>query len=103
MATPGKRRKTKRVARARTKTKQQRKNYTKNAIADVGPVSLAEAKALAHAKKPKLAVHAARESAAPPASPAPLGAERQRLEQERHDEFARRIQEYKAIMGIMKK
>lgn len=58
---------------------------------------------MAQAKDPKLEARAARKGAAPPASPAPVGAERERLEQERRDEFARRIKEYKATMEIMKK
>ncbi|MGA7065571.1 MAG: hypothetical protein WB048_04470, partial [Pseudolabrys sp.] len=103
MAASGKRRKTKRVARAKAGIKKRRKNDTKKTAAEVGPVTLAEAKALAHAKHPKLAMRAARKGAAPPASHAPVGAERERLEQERRDEFTRRIQEYKATMEIMKK
>ena len=103
MAASGKRRKTKRVARAKAGIKKRRKNDTKKTAAEVGPVTLAEAKALAQAKHPKLAMRAARKGAAPPASPAPVGAERERLEQERRDEFTRRIQEYKATMEIMKK
>lgn len=47
-------------------------------------------------------MRAARKTATPPASPAAVGAERERLEQERRAEFARRIQEYKATMEIMK-
>jgi hypothetical protein len=102
MAASGKRRKTRPVARAKKGVKKQRK-ITKETAPDTGPVTLAEAKALAQAKDPKLAIRAARKSAVPPASPAPVGAERERLEQERRDEFARRIQEYKATMEIMKK
>ena len=102
MAASGKRRKTKQVARAKTAIKKHRKKHQKN-CPDAGPVTLAEAKALAQAKHPKLAVRAARKGAAPPASPAPVGAERERLEKERRDEFTRRIQEYKATMEIMKK
>lgn len=41
-----------------------------------GPVTLAEAKALAQAKQPKLAMRAVRKGALPPASPAAVGAER---------------------------
>jgi len=102
MAASGKRKKAKRVVRAKKGIKKQQTNIKKTAP-DAGPVSLAEAKALAQAKDPKLAVRAARKGAAPPASPATVGAERERLEQERREEFARRIQEYKATMGIMKK
>ena len=67
-----------------------------------GPVTLAEARALAMAKQPTLATRAVR-AAAPPASPAAVGAERQRLEKERQQEIARRVREYKATMSIMKK
>jgi len=100
MAASGKRRKTKRVARAKTGVKRQRKIINETAP-DAGPVSLAEAKALAQAKHPKLA--AVRESVAPPTSPAAVGAERERLEKERRDEFTRRVRQYKATMEIMKK
>ena len=102
MAASGKRRKAKQAAHARKGVKKQRK-IIKGTVPDAGPVTLAEAKALAQAKHPKLAMRAARKSAVPPASPAPVGAERERLEQERRDEFARRIKEYKATMEIMKK
>ena len=102
MAASGKRRKAKRVARAKTGIKRQRK-IIKETAPDAGPVSLAEAKALAQAKHPKLAVRAVRESVAPPTSPAAVGAERERLEKERRDEFTRRVREYKATMEIMKK
>ena len=44
-----------------------------------------------------------RKGAAPPASPATVGAERENLEKEWRDELARRVREYKATMAIMKK
>jgi hypothetical protein len=99
MAASGKRRKAKQVTRAKKGAKKQRKKTAP----DAGPVSLAEAKALAQAKHPKLAVRPVRESIAPPTSPAAVGAERERLEKERRDEFTRRVREYKATMEIMKK
>jgi hypothetical protein len=102
MATSGKRRKAKRVARAKKGVKKQRK-IVKETPPDAGPVSLAEAKALAQAKHPKLAVRPVRESVAPPTSPAAVGTERERLEKQRRDEFTRRKREYKATMEIMKK
>ena len=68
-----------------------------------GPVTLDEAKAIVRAKQPKLAMHAVRKNAAPPTSPAAVGAERERLEQERRQERGRRIREYKATMDIMKR
>lgn len=103
MATSGKGRRAKKIGRSKTGTKKQPKKYTGVAAAGAGPVTLAEAKALAQAKQPKLATRAARKGVAPPASPAAVGAERERLEKERHDEFTRRVQEYKATMEIMKK
>jgi len=102
MATSAKRRKAKRVARAKKGVKKQRK-IVKETPPDAGPVSLAEAKALAQAKHPKLAVRPVRESVAPPTSPAAVGTERERLEKQRRDEFTRRKREYKATMEIMKK
>jgi hypothetical protein len=82
-------------ARAKTRAK---------AIApDTGPVTLDEAKALAQAKQPKLALRAVRKTAAPPASPAAVGSEREKLKKEQRDERARRVREYKATMEIMKR
>ena len=68
-----------------------------------GPVTLDEARALAEAKQPKLAARALRKTAAPPASPAAVGAEREKLREERREERARRVGEYKATMEIMKR
>jgi len=93
MVTSGKRRKAKRIARAKKGVKRQQK-IVKETPPDAGPVSLAEAKALAQAKHPKLAVRPLRESVAPPTSPAAVGIERERLEQQRRDEFTRRKREY---------
>lgn len=98
-----KRRKTKKVPRAKTGTKARTKKYIRPTAADRGPVTLAEARALAQARQPKLAVRAVRKDALPPASPAAVGAERENLEKERRDEFARRVREYKATMTIMKR
>ena len=98
MAASGKRRKAKKAAR----TKAGSRTRTRTTAADTGPVSLTEAKALAQVRQPKLAMRAARKRAAPPASPAPVGAEREKLEKERREEFKRRIREYKATMEIMK-
>ena len=98
MAASRKRRQAKK-ARAETGTK----TRTKTVAVDTGPVTLAEAKALALAKQPKLAPRAMRKGAVPPASPAKVGAERENLENERREELARRVREYKATMAIMKK
>jgi GDSL-like Lipase/Acylhydrolase family len=95
MATSAKRRKAKKAAAARARPKA--------AAPATGPVTLAEARALARATRPKLAARAVRKDAAPPASPAAVGAERQRLEQARREEIADRIREYKATMEIMKR
>jgi hypothetical protein len=99
MATSGKRRQAKKPAKAMEGTKKRTKTITE----DTGPVTLAEAKALARAKQPKLALRAVRKGAAPPASPAKVGAEREKLEKDRREEFERRVREYKATMVIMKK
>src|SRR5262245_57876881 len=84
------------TAKARPKAR------TKATTSMRGPVTLDEAKSLARAKHPKQAMRAVRKSAMPPASPAALGAEREKLENERRDELARRVREYKATMAIMK-
>ncbi len=65
-----------------------------------GPVTLDEARALARAQQPKRALR--RAVAGPPATPASVGAERERLEQERRAERERRLREYKDTMDIMK-
>ena len=80
MAASRKRRKAKKRPRAQIGTKKQLKKYTKTAAPDAGPVSLAEARALAHAKQPKLVMSASRKTVAPPASPAAVGAERKTRE-----------------------
>jgi hypothetical protein len=103
MATSGKRRPAKKTARAKTTAKRRGKTRTKTLAADKGPVTLAEAKALAHAKQPKLAPRPVRKGAAPPISPATVGAERENLAKEWRDELARRVREYKVTMTIMKK
>ena len=102
MASSSKRRKARNAAPATGHTKSRAKASTKSVAAGTTPVTLDEAKALARAKQPKLAVRAVRKTAAPPASPAAVGAERRKLEKERREEFARRVREYKATMTIMK-
>ncbi len=71
----------------------------KAATPAAGPVTLAEAKALALTKQPKLAL---RKAAAGPTSPAAVGLEQKKLDQKRRDEIDRRVREYKATMAIMK-
>ena len=68
-----------------------------------GPVTLAEARALARAKQPKLAKRALSRTATPAPSPAAVGAERKEFEKERRKELAHRVRDYKAAMTIMKK
>ena len=63
-------------------------------VPDSGPVTLAEARALAQAKQPMLAAQAVDKAAAPPASPAAVGAEREKLRKEQRDERVRRVREY---------
>ena len=89
-------------ARKAKKTAPQ-KTRAKTIAPVAGPVTLDEARAIVRAKNPKLAMHAVRKNAAPPASPAAVGAERERLEQERREERQRRVREYKATMDIMKR
>jgi hypothetical protein len=64
-----------------------------------GPVTLAEAKALARARHPKLV---AAKAVTPQPQPQRLGAERKRLEEDRRRERERRTREYTATMKIMK-
>ncbi len=66
-----------------------------------GPVTLEEARALARAVQPKRALR--RAPAGPPASPASVGEERERLEAQQRAERERRTREYKATMEIMKR
>jgi len=68
-----------------------------------GPVTLSEARALVLAKQPKLAKSALRKATVPPASPGTVGAEREKLGQQRRKEIEQRVREYKATMAIMKK
>jgi hypothetical protein len=90
-------------AKGRAKKAAAKAAATARAAPPTGPVTLDEARALAQAKQPKLAAWAVRKTAAPPASPAAVGAEREKLREEQRDERARRIQEYKATMAIMKR
>ena len=91
MAASPKRRKTRKTARPKARTKA--------IAAGTGPVTLAEAKALARAKHPKLAARAMRKGAVPLASPAGVGAEREKLENERRQELANRISEVQGHDG----
>jgi hypothetical protein len=106
MARGPKRRKAKKAA-PKTGTKKAAKAVAKTRVEAVvpasGPVTLEEARALAQARQPTLALEAVGKTAAPPASPAAVGAERQKLKKEQRDERARRVREYKATMDIMKK
>ncbi len=85
------------AAKARTKSRAK-------AIAPArGPVTLAEAKALAQAKQPTLAAAPVRKDVAPPTSLVAVGATRKDLQKKRENELARRVREYRATMAIMKK
>ena len=72
----------------------------KSAAPPAGPVTLAQARALA-----KLAVPLPKggKAALVPASPASVGVERRKLELKQEQERRRRIREYKATLTIMKK
>ena len=103
MARATKRKKAKKAAPVKARVKARSKTPTKTMAPDTGPVSLEEARALAAAKQPRLALRAVRKTTAPPASPAAVGAERKKLKKEQRDERARRVREYKATMEIMKR
>ncbi len=94
----------KKSRKAAKKSKKSAKSASKAAAPPpVGPVTLEEAKALARAKEPQLAVKAVRKDLAPPTSPKNVGEERKILKKKTKDELDRRIKEYKATMSIMKK
>ena len=103
MARATKRKKAKTAAPVKARVKTRSKTPTKAMAPDTGPVTLEEARALAAAKQPRLALRAVRKTTAPPASPAAVGAERKKLKKEQRDERARRVREYKATMEIMKR
>ena len=103
MARATKRKKAKKAAPVKARVKTRSKTPTKAMAPDTGPVTLEEARALAAAKQPRLALRAVRKTTAPPASPAAVGAERKKLKKEQRDERARRVREYKATMEIMKR
>lgn len=67
-----------------------------------GPVSLAEARALARAPTDSRAARAAVAAVAPEPSPAEVGRERKALERDQDQERRRRIREYAATLRIMK-
>ena len=104
MATKRKKaKKAKKTVSVKSRVKRSTKTLSKAPGPASGPVTLDEAKAIAIAKSPKRAVRSVRKGAAPPASPAALGLERERLNKERREERKRRIDEYKATMDIMKR
>jgi hypothetical protein len=73
------------------------------AVPDTGPVTLEEARALAHVSQSAMAARAVRKEVAPPISPAAIGVEREKLKAEQRTERARRISEYRATMMVMKR
>jgi hypothetical protein len=107
MATAAKRKSTKAASKGAkkqlTRKVAQRKASLRALPPATGPVTLQEAKALVLAKQPKLAKAAVRKAVVPPASPATVGAEREKLDQQRRKEIEQRVREYKATMAIMKK
>ena len=81
------------------------KGKAANITNDNGPLTLDEARALVQAKQPKAARRPLAKAATPqpPASPARVAVERSKLKQERREELARRVREYKATMTILKR
>jgi hypothetical protein len=71
------------------------------AAAGAGPVTLAQARALATVAAP--VARTAKAAAVVTTSPAPVGIERRRLARSQQQERRRRIKEYKATLAIMKK
>jgi hypothetical protein len=68
-----------------------------------GPLTLEEATAIVQAARPQLAAKSAARKVAPPTSLAAVGAERKELKKKKQDEIARRTQEYRDVMRLMKK
>jgi hypothetical protein len=69
-----------------------------------GPVTLAEARALALARQPRRAAQKATTVGSNPVTTSPerVGKELEKLERRRREELARRIQEYSDTMAVMK-
>lgn len=72
------------------------------AATPAGPLTLAQARALAAPVAPAGAARRVRAVAAAPTSPADVGRERRRLEVERRKEKRRRTQEYAATLRLLK-
>jgi hypothetical protein len=68
-----------------------------------GPVTLAQAQAIAHVRKPSTAikVRATRGAASQPATPAAVGLERRKLRAAQQRELRRRVSEYKATLDVL--
>lgn len=103
--TKAKKKESKKKEKTPTKKSRAATRSTRGTAAGGGPVTLAEAQALVQAQSPKRARRASVSRAAarvPAASPATIGAERERLEQQNEEELDRRIREYEATLSIMK-
>lgn len=96
-----KRRKTKRK-KAKKGITSKRRAALRQSSADAGPVTLNEAKVLAASRRTTRSSRLASGVVTPSPSPEGVAVERERLERERREEFARRISEYKAVMEVMK-
>ena len=103
-SSPIRRQRTKRAGRPHAATARAGRTRTKSAprvaaAPATGPVTLKQARALAVTRSPA----AAAGGAVPSPSPRDVGREREKLEQEQEAERLRRIQEYTAILRVMKK
>jgi len=78
------------------------KTRTSPGVSPPGPLTLGEAQATVLATRPKLAAKTIRKTAAPPTSPAAVGAERKELKNKQQAEISRRAQEYTAVMRLLK-
>jgi len=86
--------------KATVKAARPRKRAARARAPEAGPVTLAQARALAQGPRPRRAPRRALVAAA---SPGTVGAERKKLALKQREEIARRIEEYKATLTIMKK
>lgn len=85
---------------AKKKTSRSRRS-TRAAATASGPVTLAQARALATGRAP--IARGTKALAAPAAAPATVGLARRTLERQQREERRRRIKEYKATLAVMKK
>lgn len=87
------------TGQAKSKTASRSRKKPGDAAVDGAPITLEDARALARVAKP---MRATRRALVAPPTPATVGAERERLQQQRRNEREQRLREYKATLAIMK-